>query len=35
MILNLTQHRATLEQIAAGVVDLSDADRGLGGDGTN
>lgn len=27
MILNLTQHRATPEQIAAGVVDLSDADR--------
>lgn len=29
MILNLTQHKATPEQIAAGVVDLSDADRAL------
>lgn len=27
MILNLTQHKATAEQVAAGVVDLSDGDR--------
>lgn len=27
MILNLTQHKATPEQVAAGVVDLSDSDR--------
>ena len=27
MILNLTQHKATREQIEAGVIDLSDSDR--------